>query len=387
MGIKKILGTSLLAVAAVGALAACGKKKTTTKGDDSSKVTTAAPKKDFGTLNVSELAGNIRVSFNILAQELGYFEEEGVKVNTKAIGGVNALTAISEGQLDILNTGFIPDLSALVGGSDLVFFGGTAVEGGAIIANKSVASKYKDAEGKIDFTDLEDAKIGLQRNESSWVVARQYVLEHYPSVDLDVVETESDSHTHYFAEFTDVQQAVSSGAIDLGFLPYEYAFKAVENGLNVEILAKAGELIPNYVCCREVTSKTTYEAKYDAIVAYERARIRAWQYYENEANRSKVVEILAKHSGNDKDYVEQYLFGGATKLSADPNKNGILSYFTAVKNAGVFNSLDQTAVDALVLANHVDTKAYKTALDSLIAEDGTNEFYQQTLTLYNQYNS
>ena len=209
MGIKKILGSSLLAVAAIGALAACGKKKTT-KNNTKSSVTTKA-KKDFGTLNVSELAGNIRVSFNILAEELGYFEEEGVKVNTQAIGGINALTAISEGQLDILNTGFIPDLSALIGGADLVFFGGTAVEGGAIIANKNVASSYKNAEGKIDFTNLEDAKIGLQRNESSWVVTRQYVLENYPSVDLDVVEQENDNHTHYFAEFTDVQQAVASG--------------------------------------------------------------------------------------------------------------------------------------------------------------------------------
>lgn len=379
MGIKKILGTTLLAVTAVGALAACGKKNKTTK--------TTTPKKDYGTLNVSELAGNIRVSFNILAEELGYFKEEGVKVNTKAIGGINALTAISEGQLDILNTGFIPDLSALIGGADLVFFGGTAVEGGAIIANKNVAKNYKNAQGKIDFTNLEDAKIGLQRNESSWVVARQYVLENYPSVDLDVVETESDSHTHYFAEFTDVQQAVASGSIDLGFLPYEYAFKAQEAGLDIEILAKAGELIPNYVCCREVTSKTTYEAKYDAIVAYERARIRAWEYYENPANRSKVVEILAKHSGNEKDYVENYLFGGATKLSADPNKSGIISYFEAVKNAGVFSSLDPDAVAAVVLADHVDTTAYKAALDSLIAEDGSNTFYQQTLTLYNQYNA
>ena len=76
MGNKKILGTSLLAVAAVGALAACGKKKTTTKGGDDSKVTTAVPKKDFGTLNVSELAGNIRVSFNILAEELGYLKKK-----------------------------------------------------------------------------------------------------------------------------------------------------------------------------------------------------------------------------------------------------------------------------------------------------------------------
>lgn len=370
MGIKKVLLTSVLAVSAALSLAACGKKKT----------------KDYGTLNVSELAGNIRVSFNILAEELGYFKEEGVKVNTKAIGGINAITAIQEGQLDILNTGFIPDLSALVGGSDLVFFGGTAVEGGAIIANKSVASNYKKADGSIDFTNLENAKIGLQRNESSWVVARQYVLENYPTVDLDVVEQENDSHTHYFAEFTDVQQAVSSGSIDLGFLPYEYAFKAVEAGLNVEILAKAGELIPNYVCCREVTSSKVYEEKYDALVAYERARIRAWEYYENPANRSKVVEILANHSGNDEDYVEQYLFGGATKLSADPNQKGILSYFTAVKNAGVFKSLDQDALNALVLADHVDTKAYKEALDSLIKENKNNEFYKQTLTLYNEYN-
>ena len=36
---------------------------------------------DYGTLNVSFPTGNIRIAINILAQQLGFFREEGVTVN------------------------------------------------------------------------------------------------------------------------------------------------------------------------------------------------------------------------------------------------------------------------------------------------------------------
>lgn len=77
--------------------------------------------KDFGKLKVSFPAGAVRVSTNILALGLGYFEEEGVEVEAAALGGLDALTAINgDGDtLDVLNTGFVNDVQSIGTGGTL----------------------------------------------------------------------------------------------------------------------------------------------------------------------------------------------------------------------------------------------------------------------------
>ena len=102
-----------------------------------------------GTLFVSFPTGNIRIAINILAQQKGYFTEEGVTVQEVNLGGMDALTAINgDGNLDLLVTGFVPDLQAIGNGYDLTVIGGTAVEGGAVIAKEGNAANFQ-AEGTI----------------------------------------------------------------------------------------------------------------------------------------------------------------------------------------------------------------------------------------------
>ena len=121
-----------------------------------------------GTLFVSFPTGNIRIAINILAQQKGYFAEEGVTVQEVNLGGMDALTAINgDGNLDLLVTGFVPDLQAIGNGYDLAVIGGTAVEGGAIIAKEGNAVNFQ-AEGTIINIDaILNAKLGFVRNESA----------------------------------------------------------------------------------------------------------------------------------------------------------------------------------------------------------------------------
>ena len=132
-----------------------------------------------GSLAVSFPTGNIRVAINILALKLGYFDEEGVKITPVNLSGTNALTAINEGsdQLDVLTAGFVPDLQALASGYDLTFIAGTAVEGGALIAKKGRAADYQDSGKILNIDAVIGAKLGFVRNEASWIVTRQYLLD------------------------------------------------------------------------------------------------------------------------------------------------------------------------------------------------------------------
>lgn len=346
-----------------------------------------AATQDHGILKVSFMTGNIRIAVNILALEKGYFAEEGVTVEPVNIGGQDALTAIngSDDQLDILNTGFVPDLQAIGSGYDITVIGGTAVEGGAIIAKSGNTAAYQDVDKIINIDAVTSAKLGFVRNESSWVVTRQYLLDNGVSEEtIAAIEEEGSGNISYYQDETAVAQAVQKGEVDLGFLPLEYAL-LYGDAYELEVVTPAGALQENYVCCREVTSSAKLAAKKDAFVAYETARIRAFEYYKqgetDEAVRKDVVDTVVNYSGKEADYVETYLYGGVTKYATDPNEKGIVEYVEAAVNSGLLSSagIDFGTYD---ITQNIDTSAYAQAINDLVEREPENEFYAQLKTQF-----
>ncbi len=412
---------SIVLAAAIGALAltGCGQKGSVAQSSDEVKDTAEAADdtvaeaedtaeaadsaeteaaaesteetQDKGTLKVSFMTGNIRIAINILALEKGYFEEEGVTVEPVNIGGQDALTAInsSDDQLDILNTGFVPDLQAIGSGYDLTVIGGTAVEGGAVIAKNGSEAQYQDADKVIDIDKFKTSKLGFVRNESAWVITRQYLLDNGVSEDeIAAIEDEASGNISYYQDETSVAQAVQKGEIDLGFLPLEYAL-LYGDAYDLAVVAKAGDLQENYVCCREVTSPSKIAAKKDAFVAYETARIRAFEYYKqgetDETIRKDVVDTVAAYSGKEAEYVDTYLYGGVTKYATDPNKKGIVKYVEAAANSGLLSSagVDFKTYD---ITQNIDTSVYEEAINDLVKEYPDNTFYAQLLTQFQEDN-
>ena len=191
-------------------------------------------------------------------------------------------------------------------------------------------------------------------------------------VDVDsikVVELDTD---------VNVAQAVVKGEVDLGFLPTEYAQTTRE--LGIEIVYETGEIKPNYVCCRQVTSSVKLKEKFDAFVAFEIANIRSWEFYQAEENRDTVISTLAKQSGQTEDYVNEYLFVNRTKLDQNPNETGVINLYEYMKQAGV---IDDSA-DAI--ENHIDLSVYEAALSELIEREPDNEFYQSLVNAYKEQN-
>ena len=346
---------------------------------------------DYGTLNVSFPTGNIRIAINILAQQLGFFREEGVTVNEVNLGGMDALTAINgDGDLDLLVTGFVPDLQAIGSGYELAIIGGTAVEGGAIIAKDGEAAKYRNTDSVIDLEAVRNAKLCLKRNEASWVITRQYLLDNgLTAEELAAIEDEATGHIAYYNDETALAQAVQKGSVDLGFLPLEYALLYAD-AYGLETVAAAGELQANYVCCREATSKSRAAEKHDAFVAYEKARIRAFEFYkagETDADtKAKVVDIVSKWSGKESDYVETYLYGGVTKYAVDPNTKGIIKYVEAANNSGLLRS---AAIDfgSYDITTNIDTGIYSEAVSALAEANPDNAFYAQLLAEFGEANN
>ncbi len=359
----------------------------TEQAADEASDTEEAATQDKGTLKVSFMTGNIRIAINILALEKGYFAEEGVAVEPVNIGGQDALTAIngSDDQLDILNTGFVPDLQAIGSGYDITVIGGTAVEGGAVIAKSGNTATYQDASTIINLDAVKEAKLGFVRNESSWVITRQYLLDNGVSEEeIAAIEDEANGNISYYQDETAVAQAVQKGEVDLGFLPMEYAL-LYGDAYELEVVTPAGSLQENYVCCREVTSPAKLAEKHNAFVAYETARIRAFDYYKqgenDEAIKQDVVDTVANYSGKEADYVETYLYGGVTKYATDPNTKGVVKFVEAATNSGLLASagVDFSTYD---ITQNIDVSAYEEAINALVEREPDNQTYAELLTQF-----
>ena len=130
------------------------------------------------------------------------------------------------------------------------------MEGGAVIAKEGNAANFQ-AEGTIINIDaILNAKLGFVRNESAWVITRQYLLDNGVSAEqIAAIEDEANGNILYYADATAVAQAVQKGEVDVAFTPLEYALLYAD-AYGLEIVTPAGALQENYVCCREVTSRT-----------------------------------------------------------------------------------------------------------------------------------
>jgi NitT/TauT family transport system substrate-binding protein len=321
------------------------------------------------TIRFGIMPGNIRVAVNILAKELGYYEEEGVNVEFVDIqDATSALTSISANktELDVWGVSIVPSLTFIANGSDLVIFEGTAAEGGAIISTPENVDYYKD------LNNYQNITAAMVRNESSWLITRAKLLEMGLDVDsITLMEVDSAAN---------VAQAVAKGEADLGFLPTERANSFLDIGIS--IVYEAGELDPMYVCCRQVTSSQKYEEKYDAFVKYAAANLRALEYYEDEANRDAVISLLAEYSGQTEEYVNNYLFVNRTFLTQDPNQSGVIKFYQSLADTGYFE--EGSSAD---IADHIDISAYKQALDLLLERDPDDTFFQEQLEVFETYNA
>ena len=77
-------------------------------------------------LRVAQMGTSIKAAMVVLANEMGYYAEEGLDVTFEPINNLNdGITAILGGSLDILPFGMIPTCTFVAQGADLTVIGGT----------------------------------------------------------------------------------------------------------------------------------------------------------------------------------------------------------------------------------------------------------------------
>lgn len=291
----------LVAVGLVLTLAACGSDTGSTV--DTSVKIPAKPEGD-GTFNLGTQPWIGYGPFT-LAQQQGYFDQQGLKVNVtnfKDDKQINA--AIASGRLDGLNAGLTQALNFAQAhlGTKVVLVEDVSTHADAILAGRGIKT----------MRDLKGKKVAYEEGTSGEILLRYALQKNGMTID-DVQKVPIDA--------TEAGPAIIAGRVDAAYTYEPFVSSALQSGKGIHAVFTAGEL-PGLISDAFIVRNDVLN-RYPGRVA---AMIRAWQqgvdYYRQ--NTRAAQDAIARDLGADPGSLDS-AFDGITLYDAQQNKEGLSS--------------------------------------------------------------
>ena len=128
-------------------------------------------------------------------------------------------------------------------------------------------------------------------------------------------------------------------------------------------------------CCRQTCRQQAYEEEFDALVRFETATLRGYEFYLN--HMEETLDILEDYAGEDRDFLQAQMYGTETytpvmRVSMDPDKKACVEFYEAMASLGEIS--DTVDVD---WEQYVVTDVYQTALDTLAEREPDNALWKE----------
>ena len=238
---------------------------------------------DLKTVNVSEVTHSIFYAPMYLADALGYFKDEGIKIElTNAGGADNVMSAVLSGDADIGFCGPEAALYVLVGGSTDTpkVFGQLTKRDGSFLVSRTPQPNFQ-------WTDLKGSEILAGRKGGVPAMTFEYILKQHnmaDGVDVDL---------NYDVAFNLMTSAFEAGTADYCtmFDPVAYEYEAAGKGYVVASVGEASGEVP-YTCY--MAKDSWLEKNADVAEGFTRAIMKAIKYV-NETPSATVAPYLANY--------------------------------------------------------------------------------------------
>jgi len=218
-------------------------------------------------VSVSEVTHSVFYAPMYLADSLGYFKDEGIKIElTNAGGADNVMSSVLSGDADIGFCGPEAALYVLVGGSTDVpkVFGQLTQKDGSFLVSRK-------AEPNFQWTDLKGKEILAGRKGGVPAMTFEYILNNHGMSDG------TDLRLNYDVAFNLMTGAFEAGTADYCtmFDPVAYEYEAAGKGYVVASVGEASGEIP-YTCYMAKDSWLNKNA--DVAEGFIRAMMKAIKY-------------------------------------------------------------------------------------------------------------
>lgn len=219
--------------------------------------------------------------------EQGFFEAEGLKIETSIVANPPAgLAAVQGGQVDIAYSPTIPLLNALSQGVDLKIVApadGYEDFDPASFDPQTIDDTWLVASEKSGITSIDELA-----GKTVAVPARKAQLEVVISGLLEDAGIDPVSGVNWVVlDFNSAVAALKSGTVDAAGLVAPFSFEAVDAG-NTYVASPSVEFLGGGAVGLWVAGASTIEKKPDAIAAFERAIIKSNEY--SMANMDEAIQ-------------------------------------------------------------------------------------------------
>lgn len=293
-------------------------------------------------------SGNLMMT---MAEHNGYLDEYGLKVQQIPMQTTNeSFSAVAGNQVDIVsNAGTATPLQRIAKGDDLRIFGGHMVEGAVFLIGRP------DAPWK-DMSSLVGKKVA---GEASDYVLSGPLLEmgYDPHKDVQWVQV---------GKAADAVTALKSGSVDYASVGTELAHQ-VKTDKTIKEIAKYGDLMDKYSCCRMETASRFIKEKPNTTKALLKALLRGMRDYEKDPKAAS--QLLANELDVPYEFVEAYVTDAGYEINPDPLYNSCVRAWAYLDELGF---LDKNAKN-IDLRDYITVDLYKQALDEVIAEVGKED--------------
>ena len=301
-----------------------------------------------------------------VAQEEGYFKEEGLNVTLTQFSSAGELVnGLESGKLDVAFIGSVPTLTFQSQGHDVTIVGGAMTNGHGYVIKPEFAEKDEEGVEVLKGRNVASVKNSVQDAEL------QILLK---NAGIEIGEGEDKVNIVYFDSQKDAYAALSNATIDAASVYSPYASLAKSQGYKVVYYCAHEKALENQPCCRQVASTSQVNENPNTYIALERAFIKA--YHLTQEDHEKTIEDVKKYIDIDAEFIDTEVYGGYSVSSPDPDKKGTLTLKDTIVELGYTEDYD---IEPLY-----NTDIYKAALDSILSE-GSDDIYRSLEEHFNDY--
>lgn len=303
-----------------------------------------------------------------VAQEEGYFTEEGLKVTlTQFSSAAELATGLESGKLDVAFIGSVPSITFQSQDHDLTIFGGAMTNGHGYV----IKPEYTDGLSNWDISILKGRNVASVKN-SVQDAELQILLR---NAGIEIGEGSDQVNIVYFDSQKDTYNALQNATIDAASVYSPYASLAEGAGYSIVYRCSEEEALQNQPCCRQVAATSALAASPNSYNAFERALIKAYKF--TQENEDKTIKDVKVYIDIDEDYIRTEVYGGYGSSVPDPDKQGTIELKKAIVDLGYTNDYD---IEPLY-----NTAIYANALASIIEENPDDSIYKELQAHFDQY--
>lgn len=291
-----------------------------------------------------------------VAQEEGYFEDEGLAVNLTQFSSSSELeSGLESDKLDVALISTVPTFTFASQGSELSIFGGAMTNGHGYVIKSSFTEGLSDW----DISILKDRNVASVKNSIQDAELQQLLAE----AGIEIGDGEGQVHIRYFDSQKDAYAALASAEIDAASVYSPYASLAEADGYKVVYRCSEEPLLKDQPCCRQIALTSALEESPESYTAFERAMIRAYEF--SQADHEKTIQDVKKYIDIDEDAINVEVYGGYGTSYPDPDTKASAKLKDAIVELGYTSDFD--------VEEHFNTSIYEAALNDLLDQDPGNE--------------